>query len=130
MRVISRINPLPIKQEPTALRRFALPLTKGIHQFFERGCAFDFEEDFVVAVCDFDVEVFGLGGAGFFVVVRTCVVGGAVVVVWWGWGGHLCGGWMRGVVVCCGGVVGFGVGLCDVRGFDLAIVVRFVVQQR
>jgi len=83
MRVISRINPLPIKQESTALRRLALSLTKGIHQLLERGRAFDFEEDFVVAVCDFDVEVFGLGGAGVFVVVGAGVVGGAVVVVWW-----------------------------------------------
>lgn len=56
--IIRGIHPLPIKQEPTALQRLALALAEGIHQLLQLRCALDLEEDFVVVVRHFDVEVF------------------------------------------------------------------------
>ena len=55
------LHALPIKQEPDCSRRFSLSLAKGIHQLLELGGALDLEEDFVIAIGDFDVEVFGAG---------------------------------------------------------------------
>jgi len=43
------------------LNGLSLTLTEGVHELRESGGAFDLEEDLVVVVCHFDVEVFGFG---------------------------------------------------------------------
>ncbi len=64
IRTIARVDPRPIEQEAYRLRSLALTLAKGVHELAEGGGAFDFEEDFVVVVGHFDVEVFGAGSLG------------------------------------------------------------------
>lgn len=53
-----------------------MSLAESIHQFLECGGAFDLEEDFVVVVCDLDVEMLTLATG-------LCLLGGtrASVVV-------------------------------------------------
>lgn len=60
IRIVRRVNALPIEQEPHTVWRLALTLTERVHQLLERSGSLDFKEDLVVGVCDFDVEVFGL----------------------------------------------------------------------
>lgn len=60
LRCISRVDSCPIKEEADTCHRFALTLAERVHELVESGCALDLEEDFVVVVGDFDVEVFGL----------------------------------------------------------------------
>ena len=57
-RAVARVDSCSIKQESDALRRFALALTEGIHKLAKLSGTFNFKEDFVVIVCDFDVEMF------------------------------------------------------------------------
>jgi hypothetical protein len=80
IRRIRRVDTLPIKQEPHALRRLALPLAEGVHQLLQLGGALDLEEHLVAAVCDFDVQVFADG-----LLVFGLLAGGGSVVV-----GHVC----------------------------------------
>ena len=68
------LNALAIEQESDTLRILATPFAKGIHELLELSRALDLEEDFVVVVCHFDVEM--LGVLGFVLVVgavwRSC----------------------------------------------------------
>jgi hypothetical protein len=57
---IWRIHPLSIEEKAAALRRFALPLTERVHEFLQLCGSLNLEEDFVVVVRDFDVDVAGL----------------------------------------------------------------------
>ena len=54
---IWRIHSLPIEEEAAALRCFALPLTERIHKLLKLCCSLDLEEDLVVVVRHFDVDV-------------------------------------------------------------------------
>jgi len=54
---IGRLDTGTIKEESNRLSRFPLALTEGIHELLELGGALDLEEDLVVIVCDFNVEV-------------------------------------------------------------------------
>lgn len=46
-----------LEQEPHAAGRFALPIAECIHQLFQLRRSLDLEEDFVVVVRHFDVQV-------------------------------------------------------------------------
>ncbi len=48
---------LPIEQKSAALGALALSVAEGVHQLAELGGTLDLEEDLVVVVGDFDVEV-------------------------------------------------------------------------
>ena len=61
IRTIGRIDSRTIKQEAHRLKSLALTLTEGVHKLGEGGGTFDLEEDLIVVVCDFDVEVLGFG---------------------------------------------------------------------
>jgi hypothetical protein len=52
-----RIHPLPIEEKATGLDRLALPFAEGIHELLQLRRPLDLEEDFVVVVGDFDVDV-------------------------------------------------------------------------
>ena len=85
------------------MRGLALALAEGIHQLLELGGALDLEEDLVVVVGDFNVEVLRLLWA-------LVLVGD-----WWA---------AAAVLLCarhCGGEV---VLSCDCRGYNEAVEVR------
>lgn len=63
-RIVRRIDPRAIEQEPHARGRLTGPLAEGVHEFLELGRALDLEEDLVVAIGDLDVEVFALAYVG------------------------------------------------------------------
>lgn len=50
-----------VEEESHSLQLLALTLAEGSHQLIEAGRLLDLEEDFVVAVGDFDVEVLATG---------------------------------------------------------------------
>jgi hypothetical protein len=52
------LNLLTIEQESDRLPVLALTLTESVHQFLQLSGALDLEEDLIVAVGDFDVEMF------------------------------------------------------------------------
>lgn len=54
---IPTLDPGAVKQKPDAIRRLPLAITERVHQLLQLGCALDLEEDFVVAVCDLDIEM-------------------------------------------------------------------------
>jgi hypothetical protein len=54
---VCRRNPLAIEQESYSAYLLPLPLAEGIHQLLQFCGTFDLEEDFVVAIRHFDVEV-------------------------------------------------------------------------
>jgi hypothetical protein len=53
-----RSNLLSVVQEASRARILSLPVTKRLHEFLEFRAALDFEEHFVVRICNFDVEMF------------------------------------------------------------------------
>ena len=59
-----------IEEESDSRSFFTLTLTECLHQLVQASRSLDFEEDFVVAICDFDIEVLstrcrlGLGTVG------------------------------------------------------------------
>jgi len=55
VRIIRRLNPLPVEEEPHARDVLALTVAEGVHELFELRGALDLEEDFVVVVSDFNV---------------------------------------------------------------------------
>ena len=61
IRTISRVDSCTIEQKSNRRGRFPLALAEGVHELGESGGALNFEEDFVVVVCDLDVEVLTLG---------------------------------------------------------------------
>ena len=58
VRRVVRLHPLAIKQKADGRGRLALPLAEGVHELLQLRRPLDFEEDFVVVVRHFDVEVF------------------------------------------------------------------------
>lgn len=50
-----------VEQESNGVRGLALPLAERIHQFLQRRCPLDLEEDLVVVVRNLDVEVLADG---------------------------------------------------------------------
>ena len=48
---------MSVEEEATALDRFALPLAESIHELLELRGALDLEEDFIVVVRHFDIDV-------------------------------------------------------------------------
>lgn len=67
-RCISRLDSGALEEEAARGDGLALPLAKGRHELLQLGGSLDLEEDLVVVVADFDVQVlrvgrlFGLGG--------------------------------------------------------------------
>jgi hypothetical protein len=57
IRAVRRLDSASVKEESNRVRRLALSVTEGIHQFLELCRPLDLEEYFVVVVGDFDVEV-------------------------------------------------------------------------
>ena len=51
----------PIEQETNLLEVFPLAIAEGVHEFGQSRCPFDFEKNFVVVICNFYVEMLGLG---------------------------------------------------------------------
>lgn len=66
-----------VKQKPHAGWWFALALAESIHQLLKGSSALDLEEDFIVGIGDFNVEMFGL-------IVRLCAP------IWWSVIRHNC----------------------------------------
>jgi hypothetical protein len=65
---------LTVKQEADARDVLSLSVAESVHELTESGCALDFEEDFVVVVRDFDVEVLALAILGLLLNVGATVV--------------------------------------------------------
>jgi len=55
-------NPLPVEQEAYSRKLFPLSVAEGIHQLFQLRRLLDLEEDFVIIIRDFDVQMFGWWG--------------------------------------------------------------------
>ena len=58
---ITGLNTSSIEQKADVGQRLTLTLTECVHKLRELSCALYFEEDFIVIVCHFDVEVLGFG---------------------------------------------------------------------
>lgn len=58
LRIIRRVDSLPIKEEATRPKFLALPLAERVHELFQLCTALDLEEHLVVPVCHFDIQVF------------------------------------------------------------------------
>lgn len=59
---ISRLHTRALEQEANRAETLALTLTEGSHELLELCGALDLEENLVVIVRDFDVEVLGVCG--------------------------------------------------------------------
>jgi len=59
---VTRLNARPIEEKSDSGQLFALPFAESIHQFFQLCRPFDLEEDLVVSIGDFDIEVLGRWG--------------------------------------------------------------------
>lgn len=65
IRGVGGLHSLTLKEEANRLDALALTLTKCRHELLQFGRALDLEEDFVVVIRDFDVQVLrGRGIAG------------------------------------------------------------------
>lgn len=51
---------LSVEEESASLHVFTLAVAEGLHQFAKFSLLLDFEEDFIVVVSNFDVQVFWL----------------------------------------------------------------------
>ena len=60
IRTIGRIDTSPVEQKTDSRELLALTIAEGVHELGEGGGSFDLEEDLVVVVSDFDVEVLRL----------------------------------------------------------------------
>lgn len=60
-RTIGGVDPRAVEQEAHGGYLFPLTIAEGVHELGELGRPFDFEEDLVVVVGDFDVEMLGFG---------------------------------------------------------------------
>ena len=51
------IHSLSVEEEATALDRLALPLAESIHELLQLSRALNLEEDFIVVIRHFDIDV-------------------------------------------------------------------------
>lgn len=58
IRRISRLHARTVKKEAHRADGLALAFAKRIHQLLQLGATLDLEEDLVVIICDFDVQMF------------------------------------------------------------------------
>ena len=56
------LNTLPLEQEPDRVHSFALALAKSRHEFVEFGTALNFEEDLIIVIGNFDVQMLAING--------------------------------------------------------------------
>lgn len=75
IRAVLISDTLAIEQEPHRSAVLARTFAESVHEFFKLCRAFDFEEYFVVVVCDFDVQVLRLLCLVWLWVWRAAVVG-------------------------------------------------------
>jgi len=54
---ICGLDATAIEQETDGSGSLALSLAEGIHQFLESRCPLDLEEDFIVVIRDFDIQM-------------------------------------------------------------------------
>ena len=82
IRAIGRLNTTAIEEEADGVGCFALSLTEGVHQLLQGCCALDLEENLIVIVSDFNVEMFAgvafglLGSTGASIFIRSRHRGG------------------------------------------------------
>ena len=76
-RTIGGVDPRAVEQEAHGSYLFPLTIAEGVHELGELGRPLDFEEDLVVVVGHFDVEVLGFG---LFVWVAASGTGGLLAV--------------------------------------------------
>lgn len=57
---ISWVDSRTIEEKSNRGRCFSLTLAEGVHELREGGGALDLEEDFVVVICDLDIQVLAL----------------------------------------------------------------------
>ena len=62
LRAILWVDPLTIEEETDRGESLALTLAERVHQLGQSSRALDLEEDLVVVISHFNVEVFGAGG--------------------------------------------------------------------
>ena len=60
LRTITWLNTCSIEQKADSRLSLALTFAKSVHELRKLGGTLYFEEDLIVVVCDFDIEVFGL----------------------------------------------------------------------
>ena len=60
---ISSIYTTTIEEESDRVWSLALSLAEGVHQLLQGGCALDLEEDLIIVVGNFDVEMLSLSSA-------------------------------------------------------------------
>lgn len=58
IRCVSWLDTRAFKQESHSAGTLALAFAKCVHQLFQFGASLDLEEDLVIVVGDFDIEVF------------------------------------------------------------------------
>lgn len=58
---IRSLNTSTIEQEPDGREVLALTVAERVHQLRKGRCPLDLEEDLIVIVCYFDIQVLGLG---------------------------------------------------------------------
>lgn len=63
---ISSLYTTAIEEESDRVGSLALSLAEGVHQLLQGGSTFDLEEDLIVVIGNFDVEMFGLASAFWF----------------------------------------------------------------
>lgn len=71
------MNTGAIEQEADGVGSFALSVAEGFHELLQLCGALDLEEDLIVVVGDFDVEMFDAAGSTFWLLRRA----GASVLV-------------------------------------------------
>lgn len=61
IRAIGWVDPRTVEQKSNTLHRFPLAFAEGVHELLQGSGALDLEEDLIIVVGDFDVEVLGFG---------------------------------------------------------------------
>lgn len=61
IRTVRSLNTSTIEQEADGRKVLALTVAERIHQLRKGSCPLDLEEDLIVVVCDFDIQVLRLG---------------------------------------------------------------------
>lgn len=60
---VGRLNTLALEQESDRGHALALALAESVHELLELGRSLDLEEDLVIVIRNFDVEVLGASGS-------------------------------------------------------------------